>query len=437
MRVTAALGIFSALALLIAACGGEVEVTRSVPVTVEITREVSATVEVTREVPATVEVTREVSATVEVTREVPATVEVTREVPATVEVTRVVPVIVEVTREVPAATFSQQTSAFLGSRLKLVRGRGKVICASRNDVPGFGFLNATGKNAGFDIDLCRAVAAAVLGDPNAVDIRLITAAERGPTIQSGEVDLLVRTTTWTASRDAEWGNYAQTMLYDGQGFLVRRDLGLTSAVELRRASVCTVQGTATELNLQRFSDERGLGIEILTFEDTDAAFRAYQYAQCDALTSDRSHLAAFSTVLDDPASYTILPETISEEPLGPVVPHGDDQWFDIVKTVMAILIHGEVYGITSDAVPSTATNFAAVDRLLGLQGSFGQDSLGLSRTVAQDVLRAVGNYGEIYERNLGSQGIGLPREGTSNALWAEAPCDDCPKGGQIYAAPLR
>ena len=312
-----------------------------------------------------------------------------------------------------------------------------MICASRNDVPGFGFLDATGRNAGFDIDLCRAVAAAVLGDPNAVDIRLISAPERGPTIQSGEVDLLVRTTTWTATRDAEWGNYAQTMFYDGQGFLVRRDLGLTSAVELRRASVCTAQGTTMELNLQRFSNRRRLDIELLTFEDTDAAFRAYRDAQCDAFTSDRSHLAALSTVLDDPASYTILPETISEEPLGPVVPHGDDQWFDIVKTVMAILIHGEAYGITSDAVPSTATNFAAVDRLLGLQGSFGQGSLGLSRTVAQDVLRAVGNYGEIYERNLGSRNIGLPREGTSNALWAEAPCDDCPKGGQIYAAPLR
>ena len=491
MRVSAVFLILCALVLFSAACSAETEVTREVPVTVEVTREVSATVEVTREVPATVEVTREVPATVEVTREVPATVEVTREVPATVEVTREVPVTVEVIREipvevipkvpvtvevireipvevipkvpvtvevireitvevirevpvtvevireVPALNPGQHGQALTGGRLKLVRDRGKVICASRNDVPGFGFLDATGRNAGFDIDLCRAVAAAVLGDPNAVDIRLISAPERGPTIQSGEVDLLVRTTTWTATRDAEWGNYAQTMFYDGQGFLVRRDLGLTSAVELRRASVCTAQGTTMELNLQRFSNRRRLDIELLTFEDTDAAFRAYRAAQCDAFTSDRSHLAALSTVLDDPASYTILPETISEEPLGPVVPHGDDQWFDIVKTVMAILIHGEAYGITSDAVPSTATNFAAVDRLLGLQGSFGQGSLGLSRTVAQDVLRAVGNYGEIYERNLGSRNIGLPREGTSNALWAEAPCDDCPKGGQIYAAPLR
>ena len=493
MRVSPVFLILCALVLFSAACSAETEVTREVPVTVEVTREVSATVEVTREVPATVEVTREVPATVEVTREVPATVEVTREVPATVEVTREVPVTVEVIREipvevirevpvtvevevirevpvtireipveyirevpvtvevirevpvtvevireVPALNPGQQGQALTGGRLKLVRDRGKVICASRNDVPGFGFLDATGRNAGFDIDLCRAVAAAVLGDPNAVDIRLISAPERGPTIQSGEVDLLVRTTTWTATRDAEWGNYAQTMFYDGQGFLVRRDLGLTSAVELRRASVCTAQGTTMELNLQRFSNRRRLDIELLTFEDTDAAFRAYRDAQCDAFTSDRSHLAAIEPLfLTIQQSYTILPETISEEPLGPVVPHGDDQWFDIVKTVMAILIHGEAYGITSDAVPSTATNFAAVDRLLGLQGSFGQGSLGLSRTVAQDVLRAVGNYGEIYERNLGSRNIGLPREGTSNALWAEAPCDDCPKGGQIYAAPLR
>ena len=323
------------------------------------------------------------------------------------------------------------------SRLNAVRERGKVICASRDDVPGYGGIDAAGNNVGFDIDLCRALATAVLGDPSAIEIRLITAAERGPTIQSGEVDMLVRTVTWTSSRDAGWGNYAQTMFYDGQGFMVRADSGITDALELEGATVCVTLGTTTELNLQDFSDQNGLGITVSTFEDTDAVVAAYDAGQCDSFTNDNSQLAALRTALSNPADHVILPNTISEEPLGPVVPHGDDQWFDIVKTVMAILIYGEAYGISQNDVPSAATDNTKVDRLLGLSGAFGQEELGLSETVAQEVLKAVGNYGEIYERNLGPSGINLPREGGRNALWANAPCTDCPKGGQIYAAPLR
>ena len=325
-----------------------------------------------------------------------------------------------------------------GERLQEVKSRDKVICASRNDVPGYGYLDASGNNAGFDIDLCRALAAAVLGDPNKIEIRLITAAERGPTIQSGEVDMLVRTVTWTTSRDSQWGNYAQTMFYDGQGFLVRKDLGISSALELQGASVCVTQGTTTELNLQDFSNQNGLNIEPLTFEDTDAAVAAYEAGQCDAFTNDRSQLAALSTALADQDAHTVLPETISEEPFGPVVPHGDDQWFDIVKTVMGILIYAEAYGVTSSNVPTSVTGDTKVDRLFGLVGSYGQESLGISNTAAQDVIGAVGNYGEIYARNLGPNGINLPRsDGDRNALWSAAPCEDCPKGGQIYSAPLR
>ena len=324
-----------------------------------------------------------------------------------------------------------------GNRLATVRERGKVICASRDDVPGYGGIDAAGNNVGFDIDLCRALAAAVLGDPNAIEIRLITAAERGPTIQSGEVDMLVRTVTWTTSRDAGWGNYAQTMFYDGQGFMVRKDLGINSALELADASVCVTLGTTTELNLQDFSNQNGLNITPATFEDTDAVVAAYEAGQCDAFTNDRSQLAALGTGLANRADHVILPETISEEPLGPVVPHGDEQWFDIVKTVMGILIYGEAYGVSQGSVPSAETGNTKVDRLLGLSGSFGQEELGLSQTAAQDVLNAVGNYGEIYDRNLGPNGVNLPREGGRNALWANAPCTDCPKGGQIYAAPLR
>ncbi len=325
----------------------------------------------------------------------------------------------------------------MGSRLQTVKDRGNLICASRNDVPGYGFLDDAGNNVGFDIDLCRAVAAAVLGDANAFEIRLITAAERGPTIQSGEVDLLVRTVTWTTSRDAGWGNYTQTMFYDGQGFLVNKDLGISSALELQGASVCVTQGTTTELNLQDFSNQNGLNIEALTFEDTDAVVAAYQSQQCDAFTNDRSQLAAISSAFENRDNHVILPETISEEPLGPVVPHGDEQWYDIVKAVMAILIYSEAYSVTSGDVPSAATGDTKVDRLFGLEGSFGQDTLGLSQTVAQDVVGSVGNYGEIYDRNLGPGGINLPREGGRNALWADAACMDCPKGGQIYSAPLR
>ncbi len=324
-----------------------------------------------------------------------------------------------------------------GNRLQTVMDRGHVICASRNDVPGYGFLDASGANVGFDIDLCRALAAAVLNDPSAIEIRLITAAERGPTIQSGEVDMLVRTVTWTTSRDAQWGNYAQTMFYDGQGFMVNKSLGVSSAYDLQGASVCVTQGTTTELNLADFSNQNGLNLEALTFEDTAAVVAAYESGQCDAFTNDRSQLAALGTSLANRDDHVILPETISEEPLGPVVPHGDDQWFDIVKTVMAILIYAEAYGVTSDNVASAATGDTKVDRLLGTEGSWGQEPLGLSQTSAQDVIKAVGNYGEIYDRNLGPNGINLPRENGRNALWANAPCQDCPKGGQIYAAPLR
>ena len=342
---------------------------------------------------------------------------------------------VEVTRIVEVTPEGGMMMEEQAARLQAVKDRGNLICASRNDVPGYGFLDANGNNIGFDIDLCRAVAAAVLGDPNAFEIRLISAAERGPTIQSGEVDLLVRTVTWTTSRDAGWGNYVQTMFYDGQGFMVPNDLGVSNAFELTDATVCVTQGTTTELNLQDFSNQNNLNLNVLTFEDTDAVVAAYDQGQCDSFTNDNSQLAALRTALSTPSDHSILPNTISEEPLGPVVPHGDDQWFDIVKTVMAILIYGEAFNVNSGSIPSAATGNTKVDRLLGFEGSFGQEDLGLSETVAQDVLRDVGNYGEIYERNLGP--LGLDREGGRNALWADAPCNNCPKGGQIYAAPMR
>ena len=324
------------------------------------------------------------------------------------------------------------------SRLDSIQARGRLVCAAVTDTPGFGFLDETGNASGFDIDLCRAVAVAVLGDPDAIDVRVITAAERGPILQSGEVDMLVFVTTWTTSRDVYWGNFVQTMFYDGQGFMVPAGLGVDSSYELGGASVCVTSGTTTELNMADFFRQNGLEYDAKIFEESQIALESYASGACDAFTSDRSALTALRSTLANPQDHIILPETISEEPLGPVVPHGDEQWFDIVKTVMGILIYAEAYGIHSGNVDAMAdSDNVKVKRLLGTEGAFGQEGLGLDRTVGQTVIEAVGNYGEIYDLHLGPGGIGLPREGSRNALWADAPCSDCPKGGQIYAAPLR
>ena len=337
-----------------------------------------------------------------------------------------------------AAACNQTDDPSEGSRLALVQDRGKVVCATLDDTPGFGFLDENGNHLGFDIDLCRAVAAATLGDADAVELRTIDAAERGPVMQAGEVDLLVFVTTWTSSRDASWGDFVPTMFYDGQGFMVPDRLGISSASELGGASVCTVSGTTSELNMEDFFRQNRMEYSPVIFENFDLALDAYTNTSCDVLTTDRSTLAALRSSLPDPGEHVILPEVISEEPLTPLVPHGDSQWFDVVKTAMAILIQGEALGVNSGNVTELATsNNVKIKRLLGTEGSWGQAELGLDPTVAQKVIGMVGNYGEIYDRHLGSNGIGLPREGGRNALWSDAPCVDCPKGGQIYAAPLR
>ncbi len=334
-----------------------------------------------------------------------------------------------------AESMTMAESMMEGGRLAAVQARGNLICAANNSLAGFGFIDDAGNAQGFDIDLCRAVAAAVLGDANQVQYRPTTAAERGPTMQSGEVDLMSRNTTWTTSRNEGWGNFAPTMFYDGQGFMVPNSLDVSSMDELAGAQVCVQQGTTTELNLQDFSNQNNMNFDIVTFPDNISTNQAYLSGQCEALTTDRSGLASTQSSFENPGEHTILPGTISEEPLGPVVPHGDEQWYDIVTTVMTILIYAEAFDIGSDNVPTTATGDTAVDRLFGLEGSYGQEEMGLSATVAQDVVRAVGNYGEIYDRHLTP--LGLQREGSRNALWSAAPCADCPKGGQVYAAPPR
>ena len=326
-------------------------------------------------------------------------------------------------------------------RLEQIRSHGHVVCGTTNDVAGYGSLNNDGENDGFEIDLCRAVAVAVFGDPGAVEFQIIgSAAERGPSLASGEIDILAWVNTWSTSRDATWGgNFVHTTLYDGQGFAVPAALGIDSAHDLQGASVCVAQGTTTELNLEDFNREYQLDMNVVTFETFEASIAAYVAGQCDAYTTDRTFLKgeiiAAGGAEDE---HIILPETISEEPISLAVPHGDDQWFDLVKSVIGILIYAEAYDISSVNVPSATTGNTAVDRLFGLEGSWGQESMGLSQTVAQDVVRELGNYGEVYERHFGSGGLGVPRpSGSRNALWADAPCQNCPKGGQIYAPPFR
>ena len=292
------------------------------------------------------------------------------------------------------------------------------------------YIDSAGNNLGFDVDLCRAVAAAVLGDPSAVEILPITAAERGPTIQAGEVDLLARTVTWTSTRDAQWGNFTNVMFYDGQGFMVRKDLGISSALELRDADVCVTLGTTTELNLGDFFRQNNMDLQAVVFEDTSAVYEAYEQGRCDAATSDTSQLAAMMSGLPNPDEHTILPETISKEPLAPVVPHGDDQWFDLVKTVMYVLINAEEFGVTQANVDQMASSEnVRIRRMLGAEGGFGQADLGLSQDFAVDVIRAVGNYGEIYDRYMGPDGDAFTLPRGLNDLWTN--------GGLIYAPPLR
>ena len=252
------------------------------------------------------------------------------------------------------------------------RDRGKVVCATLDDTPGFGFLDTHGNHTGFDIDLCRAVAAATLGDADAVELRIIDAAERGPIMQAGEVDLLIFVTTWTSSRDAAWGDFVPTMFYDGQGFMAPARLGVSSAYGLGGAEVCTLAGTTSELNAQDFFSQNGLTYSASIFESADIAFDAYTSGACDVFTTDRSALAALRSSLPNPADHVILPEVISEEPLTPLVPHGDSQWFDIVKTVMGILIQGEALGVDSaNAADLAAGGNVKVQRTARRRGFLG------------------------------------------------------------------
>ena len=318
------------------------------------------------------------------------------------------------------------------ARLQAVKDSGVVRCGVNSSVPGFGFLNEQGEFVGFDSDFCRALAAAIFNDVNAVEFRPLTAAERFTALQTNEIDVLIRNTTWTISRDVELGtDFGPTTFYDGQGMMVPKDSGITSLEDMAGATICVLAGTTTELNLSDAFSSRGLSYEPLVFATGDETRVAYDEGRCDGLTSYKSQLAGLRTGLSNPAEHVILPVTMSKEPLGPVWAQGDQQWGDVVRWVVNAIIIAEEKGITSanvDQIVAGDPQDPEVRRLLGIEGEFG-NLLGLSPDFVVNVIRAVGNYGEIYARHLGPEGTNIPREGSLNALWTQ--------GGLIYAPPWR
>jgi len=332
--------------------------------------------------------------------------------------------------EAPGNTEGPAPAAQGGGILEAVKSRGTLICGGRTDLAGFGMLDDAGNNMGFDIDLCRAVAAAVLGDPEAVEVVPLTAADRGPALQTAEVDMLSRNVTWTSSRDAQWGNFTIIMFYDGQGFMIRKDSGITSTDQFDGATVCVTSGTTTEQNLADFFRQNNMNYEAVIFEETAAVYSAYEEGRCDITTSDKSQLASVRSGFADPSAHEILDITISKEPLTPAVPHGDDAWFDTVKIVMFALINAEELGVTQANVEEMkSSDNVNIQRLLGQEGDWGYSDLGLEPEALANAIAAVGNYGEIYDRYMGPEGIAFTLPRGPNQLWTN--------GGLVYAPPVK
>ncbi|CAN5284390.1 amino acid ABC transporter substrate-binding protein [soil metagenome] len=331
-----------------------------------------------------------------------------------------------------------------GGRLADVQDRGTLNCGVNDAVPGFGFTDEAGEFSGFDIEFCRVVAAAVLGDAEAVEFIPITADQRFPALQSGEIDVLIRNTTRTATRDgAEGAAFTTTTFYDGQGMMVRSDAGFTSIDDMGGTTICVLSGTTTELNLATRFVSAGLAFTPLTFPDNEQLPAAFVAGQCDGWTSDKSQLAgvrsAFPEAQGGPSSLVILDETFSKEPLGPVVQDGDDDWFDAVNWAVMATIQAEEFELTSANVEQqTTSDDLDILRFLGqpVAAAEGEEAavfdpgLGLPEDFALTVITEVGNYGEIYDRNVGPDSpLGLERG--LNALWsADEP-------GLLYAPPYR
>lgn len=352
--------------------------------------------------------------------------------PETVEVTKVQTQEVQVVQTQEVQVNVPVQFQMESARLQAVEANGVLRCGVNSGVPGFGFLDESGNFSGFDVDFCRAVATAIFGDPNAVEFRPLTAAERFTALQTNEIDVLIRNTTWTFTRDVELGtDFGPTTFYDGQGMMVRKDSGFASLNDMDGATICVLSGTTTELNLADAFSRRNLSYEPLVFDKSEDTQAAYDEGRCDGLTSDKSQLAGLRTGLANPEDHVILPETMSKEPLGPVWAQGDQQWGDLVRWVVNGIIIAEEKGITSANVRDIAAGTPddpEVARLLGLEGEFG-NLLGLNPDFMVNVIAAVGNYGEIYDRNLGPSGTDIPRAGSANASWLD--------GGLIYAPPWR
>lgn len=333
----------------------------------------------------------------------------------------------EVMSEEPAAPVMQEEAQ---STLSIVQERGNLVCIGNALLPGFGFVDSEGNFSGFDVDFCRAIAAAIFGDADAVEVRAATASERFTILSSGEGDVIIRNTTWTMSRDTDLSmNFGPTTFYDGQGLMVRKDSGVSSLAELQGASVCVVTGTTTELNLADQFAAAGVSYEAVVFEDFDQSFNAYDEGRCDAVTTDKSSLVSRQTVLTVPEDHVILNVTLSKEPLGPAVRHGDDQWFDLVNWVVYATMLAEEHGITSENIGEfMESGDPNVGKLLGMEGDF-CSKVGLANAGCfADVISEVGNYAEIYNRNLGPSTVfDLPRG--LNALYTD--------GGILYAPPVR
>jgi general L-amino acid transport system substrate-binding protein len=321
-------------------------------------------------------------------------------------------------------------AAAQAATLDTVKQRGKLVCGVNPGTPGFGAPNDKGEFAGLDVDVCKAVAAAVFGDASKVEYKPLNAEQRFTALQSGEVDMLSRNSTWTLSRDSQLGlDFVAVNYYDGQGFLIRADAGVKSALELKGATVCVEEGTTTEKNLGDFDKINGLGIQPVKFKEVAQAVGAYEEGRCDAYTTDASGLAAQRTTLKEPNAHIILPEIISKEPLGPAVRNDDSKWGDVVRWSFYAMLVAEEKGITQANVDEVrgSSQDPEVRRLLGVEDKMGE-GLGLSNDWAYNVIKGVGNYGESFERNVGPN-TNLKLERGLNALWT--------KGGLQYAPPVR
>ncbi|SDP72022.1 amino acid ABC transporter substrate-binding protein [Phyllobacterium sp. OV277] len=313
--------------------------------------------------------------------------------------------------------------------LSVIKERGRVNCGVSQGVLGFSNADNTGKWTGFDVDFCHAVSAAVFGDPDKVNFIPLSTKDRFTALQSGEADLLSRQTTWTLSRDTSMGlKFVGTAYYDGQGFMVKKSLGVKSAKELSGASLCTETGTTTELNVADYFKANDIKYEIISFERPDETIVALNNGRCDVYTTDASALYAQRLTLSDPDGFMVLPEIISKEPLGPAVRQGDDRWFNIVRWTLFSLIEAEELGITKENIAKQMdSGNPSIKRFLGAEGDTGAP-LGLDQRWIYNILSTTGNYGEMFDRNLGT-GSPLKIARGINALWNA--------GGLMYAPPAR